>query len=348
MRHFLLFVVAVFLALFLAVLNKNDNSLPVAQEKPLLRVFGYSSFTGKYGPGPQLKELFEKDCNCRLEYIEGSDSGILLQRLKLEGESLGADLVLGLDQFDLQKALGEQSWQKLNFTGLDLEPEIKGLIKNDYFVPYDWGVLAFMGRKSDGGAVPVQLDGLLAPEFEKKIALEDPRTSSPGLQFLWWVVKSKGEEEGFKFLGKLLDQAHSFSSSWSTAIGLFNKKQAKLVFTYSTSPIYYQVEEKSEDPVAYEFNEPHPMQFEFVGIPEFCRHCELATKFVNLMLSPEGQKIIMAKNYMFPVLRGVKEGTPFAAASRWTRTLKFEIPSDADVERLLKRWSETRRGAKAE
>lgn len=343
MRHFLLFLAAVFLALFLAVLNKND-SIPLAQEKPLIRIFGYSSFTGKWGPGPQLKELFEKDCGCRVEYIEGSDSGILLQRLRIEGESLGADLVIGLDQFDLQKALGEQSWQKLNFSGLDLEPEIKGLIKNDYFVPYDWGVLAFMARKSEVPALPSSLDALLGKEFEKKIALQDPRTSSPGLQFLWWVVKSKGEEEGFRYLSRLLEQAHSFSSSWSTSIGLYNKKQADLVFTYTTSPIYYQEEEKSEDHQALEFSEPHPLQFEFVGIPEFCRNCDLATRFVNLMLSPEGQKIIMTKNYMFPVLRGVKEGTLFAPASRWSRTLKFEIPSDAEIERLLKRWAEVRRG----
>lgn len=345
MKHFVLFVAAVYLVLFLAMLNRGDGNGSVAAEKPVLRVFGYSSFTGAWGPGPRLKDMFEKTCGCRVEFIEGNDSGVLLQRLKIEGESLGADLVIGFDQFDLQKALADQSWQRLNFSGLDLEPEIKGLIKNDYFVPYDWGVLTFIGRKDELPNPPQSLDDLLSLEYSRKIALEDPRTSSPGLQFLWWTVRSKGEDEGFKYLARLAPHAHSFAPSWSAAIGIFNRKQAKLAFSYATSPLYYQLEEKTDDVVALEFREPHPLQIEFLGVPEFCRQCELAESFVNLMLSPEGQRAIMEKNYMFPVLRGVKDGTPFAAAARFPKLMKFEIPSDAEIERLLKRWTETRRRA---
>lgn len=342
MRHFVFFLIAVYLVLFLAVLNRGEDR-GGGDQKPVVRVFGYSSFTGAWGPGPRLKELFEKTCDCRVEFIEGSDSGVLLQRLKIEGESLGADLVIGFDQFDLQKALADQPWQKLNFSSLDFEPEIKSLIKNDYFVPYDWGVLALMGRKSEIPHPPADLDDLLKNEWQRQIALQDPRTSSPGLQFLWWVVRSKGEEAGFQYLSRLMKQAHSFSPSWSTSLGLFNRRQSKLVFAYTTSPLYYQLEEKNDDPAVYEFREHHPMQIEFMGIPEFCRQCELAEKFVNLMLSPEGQAVVMQKNYMFPVIRGVKEGSPFANAARFNHLMKFEIPSDAEVERLLKRWTEIRR-----
>ena len=66
---------------------------------PTLRVFGYESFVTQAGVG--LKQMFEKDCQCRVEFFSGPDSGILLQRLKIEGESLGADLIIGLDQFDI-------------------------------------------------------------------------------------------------------------------------------------------------------------------------------------------------------------------------------------------------------
>lgn len=344
MRHFILFIASVYLILFLAVLNRGSESRLNASEKTVVRVFGYSAFTGAFGPGPKLRELFEKSCDCRLEYIQGSDSGVLLQRLKIEGESLGADLVIGFDQFDLQKALAAQRWQKVSFSGLDVEPEIKGLTKNDYFVPYDWGALAMMGRKRDLTTPPTRLDDLLNPIWARQMAFEDPRTSSPGFQFLWWVLKEKGEEEGFRYLSQLMKQAHSFSSSWSTAIGLLNRQQVKMVFSYVTSPLYYEIEEKNSDMIALEFKESLPLQVEFLGIPENCRQCELAEKFVNMMLSPEGQKIIMEKNYMLPVLRGVKEGTPFASVSRFSNLMKFEIPSDADVERLLKRWTDLRRG----
>lgn len=343
MKHFILFVVVVFVGLFLALLNKNEENSPQAT-KPVLRVFGYSSFTGQWGPGPGLKELFEKDCDCQVQYIEGSDSGILLQRLKIEGKSLGADLVIGLDQFDLQKALAEQKWRELNISGLDAYDEVKPALQNSYFVPYDWGVISFVARKSDFTNPPQSLDALMDPDLKRKIALEDPRTSSPGLQFLYWVIRAKGEDEGFKFIQKTMDQVHSYSPTWSAAYGLFTKKQAKLALSYVTSPVYHLVEEKNNDYVALEFKEGHPIQFEFMGIPEFCRNCELAERYVNLMLSDQGQKLIMEKNYMFPIIKNIKDGTPFANIPHFKTLNEFQIPSAQEVERLLKKWSDVRRG----
>lgn len=342
MKHFVLFIITIFLGLFLAVLNKTEQGATSAS-LPTVRVFGYASFTGRWGPGLLLKEEFEKNCKCTVEFIEGSDSGILLQRLKIEGESLGADVVVGLDQFDLSKAVSDLSWRKMNLGHLDVYDSVRVALSNTFFVPYDWGPLTFVARKDDFAQPPASLDDLLAPELAKKIAFEDPRTSSPGMQFLYWVIRSKGEEEGFKYLQKLMAQAHSFSPNWSTAYGLFLNKHASLVYSYVTSPLYHEIEEKKTNYIALPFSEALPIQFEFVGIPEFCQHCELAEKFVNLMLSSAGQKIIMEKNYMFPVMKGVMENTPFASLKNVKTMDQTEILSQTEVDRLLKRWTEIRR-----
>lgn len=343
MKHFILFLIVIFTGLFLAVLNKTETG-SLSTSLPTLRVFGYASFTGRWGPGPLLKEEFEKSCKCKVEFIEGSDSGILLQRLKIEGESLGADVVVGLDQFDLSKAIGEQHWRKLNLGNLDVYDSVKPALSNSFFVPYDWGALTFATRRGEVSRLPSTIDDLLAPDLAKKIALQDPRTSSPGMQFVYWVIKSKGEEEGFKFLHKLSSQIHSYSPTWSTSYGLFTSKQAKLVYTYVTSPLFHEMEEKRKDYLTVTFNEPLPVQFEFAGVPEFCRHCDLAERFVNLMLSKEGQKIIMEKNYMLPVMKGVAENTMFESLLNVKVMPELEILSASEVDRILKRWTEVRRG----
>ncbi len=339
MRHFFLFLTIVFVGLFLLNLNRQQNV--VLDEKPILRVYTYNSFTSKWGPGPVLKEMFEKQCNCRIEFAEGSNAGILLQKLKIEGESLGADLVIGLDQLDLQKASEGLTWQRLNFGQLNWEDQIKPALSNNYFVPYDWGALTFMGQ--NGGLAPARLQDLLSADYKGRVLISDPRTSSPGFQFLYWVIKSKGEEAGFQFLKELFLQANLSVPSWSAAIGLFNKNPGQLVFTYVTSPLYYQIEEKKLDYLAFEMEEALPLQVEFLAIPEFCRRCELAEKFVNLILSPEGQKVLMEKNYMMPVLKGIKDGTAFEKVLKNRKFLKFEIPDAAEVDHLLKKWSEIRR-----
>ena len=74
------------------------------------------------------------------------------------------------------------------------------------------------------------------------------------------------------------------------------------------------------------------------------RHCELAEQFVNLMLSHDGQKIIMEKNYMFPVMKGIRENTAFGSLPEVKTINKFEIMPTAQVDRLLKRWTDIRRG----
>lgn len=339
MKHFLIFVAVVFLALFLMILNRNPSR--DGNEKPILRIYAYSSFTNQFGPGPVLKKIFESTCDCQVEFSEGSDAGILLQRLKIEGESLGADLVIGFDQSDLQKALVGLKWQQLNIGKMDLEEEILPALANSYFVPYDWGTLSFMGRK---GLNLRRLDDLLRPELAGKLLLQDPRTSSPGFQFLQWVIQSKGEEAGFKFIEELFKQNPTVTPSWSAAINLFNKSSDSVVFTYVTSPLYYQIEEKKNDFLVYDFQEALPLQVEFVGIPDFCRRCELSEKFVNLMLSKEGQRVLMEKNYMLPVIKGVRGSTLFANVLIDKKFLNFSIPSEAETDRLLRRWSEIRRG----
>ena len=68
-----------------------------AQPKPVLTVYSYSSFVGKYGPGKTVKERFEAVCGCEVAYVSAEDAGSLVGRLRLEGDTTKADVVLGLD-----------------------------------------------------------------------------------------------------------------------------------------------------------------------------------------------------------------------------------------------------------
>lgn len=340
-RHFLGFLVFIFGGLFLVLFIKNNRDLS-KENKPVLRVFAASSFIAQWGPGPWLRNQFEAQCGCRVEFFDGADTTILMQRLKSESRQ-GADVVLGLDQFDLELAKSTLAWKPLSSEGVDFEPEVVGAISQAEFLPYDFGVMSFVFRKSELQQFPKSLDDFLKPEWKDKIAMQDPRTSSPGLQFLLWVIQVKGEEEAWKYIKNFNKQVKTYSTNWSTAYGLFTKNQAATVFSYVTSPIYHKVEEKNLDVVAVELSEGHPLQFEYLGIPENCVQCELAQKFVNLILSKEGQKVIMQKNYMFPVLKGAKEGTPFAEIPPY-KTIPFaQVQSQSERERLLKKWSALRR-----
>ncbi len=342
MRHFLIYLILVVAGLVTAVFLKTGKN-GVVDSKALVRIYAPTSFMSQWGPGPWLKEKFEASCNCQVEFSDSANINLLLQRLKSEGTSLGADLVLGLDQYDLEKAQASFEWKKMDLGASDFEEDVQPFVSRGVFTGYDWSILSFVVRRSEMKQLPQTLDDLMREEFRGKISIEDPRTSTPGLQFLLWLIQSKGEEETFSFLKKFESQVLAYSPTWSTAYGLFQKGQAKAAFSYVTSPVYHLIEEKSNDVVAVEMKEQHPIQIEFLAQPVNCRSCDLGEAFAKLILSPEGQKMVMEKNYMFPVVKGVKDGTPFQAVPKFKVLDSNVIPSMAERERILKRWSELRR-----
>ncbi|MGL5321565.1 MAG: thiamine ABC transporter substrate-binding protein, partial [Aeromonas veronii] len=69
-----------------------------------LTVYTYSSFTAEWGPGPKIKQAFEKECDCTLNLVPLEDGVAILNRLRLEGNHSKADLVLGLDDALISEA----------------------------------------------------------------------------------------------------------------------------------------------------------------------------------------------------------------------------------------------------
>lgn len=339
MKQFLLFLVIIFSGLAFFYFKRTD--VKPLNQSPLLKVYADSSFVAKWGPGPDLQKLFQQKTGAKVEFVESSDLGMTLQKIAFENDASTADVVLGIDQFDIVKQAPKIKWKEISRTATEnYLDNIAELPMDKNFVPYDWAPVAFVGRQSNGLKLE-KLDDLLNPELKGKIALEDPRTSSPGLQFLAWVFESKTPDEAKVFLRSLLKQVHSYSPSWSTAYGLFKNSQAEVVFSYVTSPVYHLVEEKNIDYVSYEFNEPHPIQIEFAGVPATCKNCLEAENFVNFLNSIEAQKIIMQKNYMFPVLRNIKDATPFDAVKIY-RTLPVKFYEPRVLNQWIEQWAQIR------
>lgn len=309
--------------------NRQDDEVT----KPLV-VMSYASFTAPWGPGPELAKRFEAKTGVPVRFVQADDAGILLQRLKL----VPADVVLGLDQSVLTGARSEIRWlphsAKVDFP------------HDDLFVPIDWAPIGFVYR--DGELIPPSsLDDLRLERFKNQIALEDPRTSAPGFQFLSWIARGRTNSELKTWIRQTHPNIQSVSSSWSQAYGLFTRGTAKLVLSYMTSPLYHQVIERDDRYRFALFADGHAVHVEFAGIPESCVRCDQAREFVRFLLLAENQKLIMEKNWMLPVVTfpAGEELGPFRAVIDAARYMKpkdmtaLEIPL-VERERLLKLWSE--------
>lgn len=276
---------------FLFTLNAS------AEDKKILTIYTYDSFTSKWGPGPKVKEAFEKDCNCNLKFVALEDGVSLLSRLKLEGKYTKADIVLGLDTnltADAYKTgLFAPHGMKMKNSSLPSE------WKNGTFLPYDFGYFAFIYDKTKFAHPPKSLKELVESKDAPKILIQDPRTSTPGLGLLLWVKKVYGDkaDEAWE---KLSPRIVTVSKGWSEAYGLFLKDEAPMVLSYTTSPAYHIIAEEKDNFAAAKFEEGHYQQIEVAGMIASSKNKALAKQFLSFMQGDKFQSIIPTNNWMFP------------------------------------------------
>jgi thiamine transport system substrate-binding protein len=269
----------------------------LAQAKEILTVYTYESFTSEWGPGAKIKANFEKTCDCEINWVALGDGVAVLNRLKLEGKSTKADVVLGLDTniTDEARALG-----LFGKHGIDAsKTKVPGGWTDAEFLPFDYAHFAVVYNSKTMPNPPKSLDELVNGDQNQKIILEDPRTSTPGLGFLLWmktIYGVKAEAAWQKLKPRILTTA----PGWSEAYALFTKGEAPMVFSYVTSPAYHIVAENETKYMAANFSEGHYLQIEVAGLIEASPEKALAQKFLNFMLSADFQNEIPTTNWMLP------------------------------------------------
>jgi len=268
-----------------------------AADKPVLTIYTYDSFSADWGPGPAVKAAFEKTCGCTVKYTGLKDGVSILNRLKLEGTSTKADIVLGLDTNLLTetRASGLIAPHGLKLTGLKLPISWS----DGDFVPYDWAHFAVIYDSRRIKTPPRSLEELVSGPAEQKIVLQDPRTSTPGLGFLLWMKSVYGPRAAAKWK-QLKRRILTITPGWSAAYGLFTKGEAPMVLSYVTSPAYHMIEDKTKRYRAAKFAEGHYLQVEVAAMVKTSAHPKLAHDFLAFMITPAFQDNIPTKNWMFP------------------------------------------------
>lgn len=266
-----------------------------AQEK--LTIYTYESFTSDWGPGPQVEEAFEAECGCDLEFISVADGVALLNRVRLEGEGTRADIVLGLDTNLIHDAKETGLFIPHN---VDLgRIDVPGGYEDNVFVPYDYGYFAFVYDTEAVSEPPASLKELVESDSDLKIAIQDPRTSTPGLGLLLWMKAVYGEEAAAAW-AKLEDKVLTVTPGWSESYGLFTSGEVPMVLSYTTSPAYHRIAEDSERYKAAAFKEGHYLQIEVAAKTTTGAGNPLADQFLSFMIGPGFQDVIPETNWMFP------------------------------------------------
>lgn len=282
------------------------TAITFGNENPTLTIYTYDAFAVSWGPGPKIKEAFEKEHNCNVKFVGLSSSIGALRKIQLEGKNTKADILLGLDTNIAQAAnkTGLFSAHELDTSNLDLP--VAYTDKN--FVPYDYSYVAFVYDTNKLKTPPTSFEALASMPEDFKIVIQDPRSSTPGLSLLLWIKEIYKEKAG-EYWKKLSPHILTITKGWSESYGLFLKGEADMVLSYTTSPAYHIIEENRTNFKSAHFEEGHYGQIEVAAMLKSSKHKDLAKKFLHFLHSETFADIIPTANWAYPVVK-TKQGLP--------------------------------------
>jgi len=307
---------------------------PAAEPESSLVVYAYDSFVAEWGPAVKVVPKFEAAQGVRVEVVSVGDAGQVLNRAILERAAPRADILVGIDNNLLGRAIEAGVLEPYSSPQLPHVPEALRLEPEGAVTPFDHGFFAFVYDSQALPAPPRSLEALTEPRFRGKIIVQDPRTSSPGLGLLLWTVAVYGE--GYlDYWKRLSPNLLTITAGWDTAYGMVPAGEAPLVLSYTTSPAYHLQYEGTERYRALIFPEGHYRQVEGMALVKGAPHPRLARAFLDFVLTEEFQNEIPLTNWMYPVLPQARTPESFRLAPQPDKALS--LPA-AEVRRGQERW----------
>ena len=302
----LLLLLSVFLFLFTSC---APQATPAPAGPQTLTVMTHDSFA----VSDTVVKAFEQANNAKLVFLKSGDAGAMLNKVILTKAAPLADVLYGVDNTYLSRALDENIFEAY------ASPELKNistefqLDASNQALPVDYGDVCINYDKAyfvdKNLPVPQTLEDLTKPEYKNLLVVENPATSSTGLAFLLATITHYGD--AFPDYWKALkDNGVVVVDGWETAYYTnFSASSGKgpqpMVVSYGTSPaaeVIFAEKPLDDAPTASILGTDTCFrQIEFVGILKGTQHLSLAQKFVDFMLSQQFQEDVPLQMFVYPV-----------------------------------------------
>jgi thiamine transport system substrate-binding protein len=289
---------------------------PALENTRTLRVMTYSSFD----MDEEVIDDFEKMHNVDLQFLDAGDTGKMLNQAILSKNNPQADVIYGLDNTFLSRALDADIFVPYKPQSLDNVPESYHLAKGNEVIPIDYGDVCLNFDRAyfeeNNLAVPTKLSDLTKPDYEGLLVVENPASSSPGLAFLFTTIGAFGDDAYIDYWEDLKANDVLVVEDWDTAYwgefsGSANSEgQRPLVVSYATSPaaeVYFSEENLTESPTGAIVSPGSCFrQIEYAGILKNNKNQDLAESFLDFVLEARFQSAIPLYMWVYPVNKMVQ------------------------------------------
>ncbi len=259
---------------------------------------------------PEVLAIFEQQHNAKVTILNAGDAGSMLNKAILSKDAPLADVVYGIDNTFLSRALEADILLPSQAT----IPSLVAAATQDAsapLVPINVGYVVInydvAALQAAGLTPPTSFVELLDPKWRSKLVVENPTTSSPGLAFFLATVAEYGADGWQDYWQQLRANDVLIVDDWSTAYythfsGSSGKGPRPLVVSYSSSPVaevYFSETPPATAPTANVVFGAF-RQVEYAGVLKGSTQTELAQQFIEFMLSDDFQNDIPLQMFVYP------------------------------------------------
>lgn len=318
-------------------------------------ILDHGAFDYIFGP---TKELFEAKTNGTLKHVAAQDTGDALNRAIREKDRPSFDVVYGLDNAYLGKAVTNGALRPYT-------PLLAGRVLPQYvFFDADQ---PWPATPADHGYIAINVDPRANLTIEdlgdvraqaNRFVTQDPRFSSPGLGFLLATTATFPDGAPYDwhdYWNDLFAGGVTITTDWTTAYtqhftggygqwepGFTGTKP--IVTSYTTSPayeLYYGAPEQNTLVLGPKMTFH---QIETVALAANPRNLAAAQAFIEFVLTDEFQDLHAANNAVYPVVAGIDVAKVYnhtdpAPGSFAPAPLTYDQLT-ANVERWVREWTD--------
>jgi len=273
-----------------------------------LRLLTHDSFAI---PEDVLAE-FTAESGITVEILTGGDAGTMVNQAILTKDNPLADVLFGVDNTFLSRALDAGIFLPYQAAGLETVGAGLQVDPEHRVTPIDFGDVCLNYDRAllPDERAPGDLQSLTLPRFAGQLVVQDPATSSPGLAFLLATIASFPDDAAYSwrdYWRDLVANDVQITAGWEEAYtGVFSGGSGTgdrpIVVSYASSP-----------PAAVIFSDPRPVeaptavvtkgcfrQIEFAGILDGSGNEAAAGQLIDFMLSPQFQEALPLNMFVFP------------------------------------------------
>ena len=305
MKHVKLWVLLSLLAVIVIGCGSGGQS---ADEPAVVRLMTHDSFD----ISAELIANFEAEAGFEVEIFKAGDGGEMLNKAILAKEAPLADVLFGVDNTFLSRALENDiflSYKSPVLAEIDDELEIDPQYRVS---PVDYGDICLnydVAWFEDAGLrPPASLEDLALPEYAGLTVAQNAATSTPGLGFLLATVERFGEDGYLDYWRQLVANNVLVVDGWEQAYYSYftaaSEGDRPIVVSYASSPVaevYFAEQPPASALTAAVTAEGTCFrQIEFAGILRGTQVEEEARMLLDFILDQEFQEDIPLKMFVFP------------------------------------------------